>query len=616
MSADMLLNDIQGGTNKYYLGIGKAGEWDDAILTGSAAPYPVGTAADESRLKDNLAALFKVTTANSSIMIPKVPAEDGVKYKVYDPLDPTCFYEDYENDVKPCFVVTDPNHIFICIRKTGDTTLSGSANLAANLSDYGMIILGDYTWAYIGRYDLYNDLNTSGFVAVTNTVNTSPLGDNVVASALVVGPTQYSSLVISADPDLLPGDAGNYVDYTQYSSVVTPQVFANGATAAGGVTYITVEYPTGTTADELKDYINGVTGFEIEASIPLNQDNNGSGTVGATGSIRLEGGGISETVAKNETGGLVYDFKVVNGGSGYNNDTATPQPTGATSYIITNCEVVGLSETGVERSATVSVTIDVDHDTDNGTITGITRNVVDIDDLKTAKDFAEGKLILGTLPGDMSLPDNKEDEAVFVPYIAPIEGFGGIKFKTLPAWYVGIFGDTAEADYIPDNTVYRQVSLLRNPLDENGDLLDKSYALPLPYFEFYAEDDPDEVDPLNAINANPGDRIVQNGKDCGRLEYIQTQEVSGGDLIPLSPYRYYYSTNITDGYVPLNTTDAITFVPLNGDPAVPSTPIPPTVLQDPADYTPNSGDVIFQDNRGGITRETGQNEELKIIIQH
>lgn len=190
--------------------------------------------------------------------------------------------------------------------------------------------------------------------------------------------------------------------------------------------------------------------------------------------------------------------------------------------------------------------------------------------------------------------------------VAPATGFEKNMINCLPSWYVGFYADTGVTSFIPDNTFYRQVSLIKNPKKLNGESFDNNRAFvnPLNYFTLSQN----EIPKIGAIDIGPGTLILQNNKEAGSIEYIQKPENE--------PYRYYYSTTQESGFSNIIQGVQIVFKKPDGDSNDVVTIIdgPATVVTN-SDYDKNTGDILFIDNRGPIKRESGQNEEIKIIIQ-
>jgi len=207
--------------------------------------------------------------------------------------------------------------------------------------------------------------------------------------------------------------------------------------------------------------------------------------------------------------------------------------------------------------------------------------------------------------------------------ISPSAGFSPEMIDILPSWFVGAHADTGDAEYIPQFSKYRQISLIKNPMVKTKGGLDvatASYINPLPYFTLtHDASDPDI--PISNTNINPGMRIVNSEDDSvhlGTLVYIQTQ-VSEHNRTPLEPQeiRYYYQPCSRDGYEPITSGLRVTFV----DPRYPKTMRVPTgatrsVLNVyTSNYVAGTGEVLFIDNRKEVEQEPTQNEEIKLIIQ-
>ena len=84
-------------------------------------------------------------------------------------------------------------------------------------------------------------------------------------------------------------------------------------------------------------------------------------------------------------------------------------------------------------------------------------------------------------------------------------------------------------------------------------------------------------------------------------------------------YYYYYINSIESGLLNINASESLTIIAPD---ALDLEPNELTLLDTDYELSANSnlydrssGEVIFIDNRGAVTREQGQNEEIKIIIQ-
>lgn len=168
----LLLNDIS--ENNYYIGIGKSDNWLEDLSGLQTSPFPLGTVADQARVRDNLTGLFSISSNKVTTVLPKNTVDASRSYKVYNPYDPTCFYANDNTGEFPCFVVSNlssggnGSHIFLCLQKTAAATV---ASISANelggtgISNVGIYSFDDgYTWAYVGIYDTTNPINSNAFV--------------------------------------------------------------------------------------------------------------------------------------------------------------------------------------------------------------------------------------------------------------------------------------------------------------------------------------------------------------------------------------------------------------------------------------------------------------------
>jgi hypothetical protein len=348
------------------------------------------------------------------------------------------------------------------------------------------------------------------------------------------------------------------------------------------------------------------------------------------------------------TAGAVFGFNVINGGNIYRD----PNLTGENTYTI-NGSLVGLDFEDNEKTVEVEVNITVD--SGDGTVEDETAKIVRVEFYRPAQNFpysvnsgtgspsdpavaAQGfksaKLYLDPLLVEESAPlagdnllqlaadvvpaESERQEVVIIPFIAPEAGFGGIRSETLPSWYIGLYADTSLSPFIPNNTKYHQISLIKNPISTaaGNPAMTEVFNAPMRFFQLQGEGDPaSQVIPkINTVDIGPGWKIIQNGKECGVIAYIQTV-TNNQTQSPLPFYSYYYYTDHKYGYGNiLNTTDKLTFESPDGQIKGEYDASIIEAIEEPI-YKRGTGEVLFLDNRSGIQREEGQNEELKLIIQ-
>jgi hypothetical protein len=269
---------------------------------------------------------------------------------------------------------------------------------------------------------------------------------------------------------------------------------------------------------------------------------------------------------KNAGGGLLYGFSVKAGGIGYTNINTvnfTPtqlQPDGSL-----------LALTPLVCSITKN---------DAGTITGVFLPVLYDYTAATAKNIIGGTFdfIGGT-------------GVSIVPNIAPLNGFAYEPSRVLPAWYAGISIDVVDnisndGFYIP----YRQISIIKN-LEITPDTVGTDTLGALRYLILPTQP---------SVTTSVGD-IIAFSNDTTQA-YFDTYAFVDGE------HRVYFHQNNETGYgiVPDNGTFTNT--------SSPSTEIAYSSVNE-GEYVQQSGDVVFTENRKAITRQVGQTEEIKIIIQ-
>lgn len=347
---------------------------------------------------------------------------------------------------------------------------------------------------------------------------------------------------------------------------------------------------------------------------------------------------IQDTGPAYATGGLIHGFEIIYGGEGYGGTETLISGTyeNVTGHIQGiyngNDTDPGSGDEGDLRTDT----IDVDITITDGVITNIEINDITANTFPTIRWYSEASIEFPNLPEEINSPTSV---AHIIPHVAPSAGFGENKLDTLPSWYVGIYTDTGQADYIPDGSGYHQISVIKNPLTMNPSGTAKftaEYVQPLNYFtlpdSFLISEDYNpvtgpaegwEITQGIATETVPpvGDNYFVNNHRAGKISHVQLVESKQTtELLPVP--RFYYYGDYYSGLKQITTTPAdgnITFI--NPDPGgaatIETNLVPDFVSTSNVNntYRPNSGTVVFQDNRSIINRSTDQNEELKVIIQ-
>jgi hypothetical protein len=267
---------------------------------------------------------------------------------------------------------------------------------------------------------------------------------------------------------------------------------------------------------------------------------------------------------KKDCGGLLYGFSVKNGGTGY---------TGVTSATFTaNHEEIS---TLVEFTCGITVV--------DGVITSVSLPSNYNYDLESSKKILGGTFTISTGSG-----------AVIVPHIAPTFGFAYEPSRTLPAWYAGVSVNVVDSIsddgfYIP----YRQISIIKNLEINNENTIDTLGAL-----QYLV------ISSAPAVTTQVGDIISFNSS----VTKAYFDAYAAVDVDGTTEHRIYFHQNSVTGFG--NIPDIGTFTNTSS----PGTAIGYSSVQE-GEYVQQSGDVVFTENRRPIIRQSGQTEEIKIIIQ-
>lgn len=280
----------------------------------------------------------------------------------------------------------------------------------------------------------------------------------------------------------------------------------------------------------------------------------------------------------------LHGFHVMDGGSysinGGNYTSVTSQSGTAEVY-----KTLGASD-----GSTPPLQVPVLVDFINGTIVRVTPTVDYFESVINAT--AESNLDFTDARVQLVISISGVTETV-APSIAPMisrNGFGYNIREYTPSWYLGFLVNSRESTHEVYST-YRQVSLLRNPMDADDSII------------------------LTASNINMKKSFVLSGFTTNVAGYQITQgdrRIGVVDSIDTNTSRVYYNNSIKYGFDTPITSAPITFVK-PGLSNVTSVSNPSSLLS--PDFTYGSADVMFIDNRAFIQRSADQNEELKIIIQ-
>jgi len=310
------------------------------------------------------------------------------------------------------------------------------------------------------------------------------------------------------------------------------------------------------------------------------------------------------TQIANTTGGLVYGFKINYGG-------------GDNSVNVDSAELNLVGTTRDTQTGELQHAEDVEMNSENGFDVVFGANAIEsITYIETQGVIPWRK---GYVSASVSVKvDNVISETIeIVPYVLPYDGLGRYPDNDLPSYYAGIAVDfigevdgEAPVGYAVD---VRQISLVKNPqrnpaINQSNDNDDDTNE------GFYVHDE--AYDALKYIQLPPTTLV----KDYIGRDFIIEQEGTGArawlDISDNQNERLYYHQNSSplvnfkrfepegEGSIKITTIggfwDEETYTCLSAN--------------DP-EYLPETGEVIFYENRKPINRNYNQTDEVKLVIQ-
>jgi hypothetical protein len=285
--------------------------------------------------------------------------------------------------------------------------------------------------------------------------------------------------------------------------------------------------------------------------------------------------------------GLIHGFHIINGGVGLTTGSSTA----------VNVEITGLRD-GSKTTMTVPALLKIA----NGKITKITLNA-DITNGTTYKLWSSATARITT---------SGYTTTEIVPIIAPIGGYESKLETTLPSWYIGVGVDTVNSQFVPNGTSYRQISIIKNPKrNNNNNLNDTTVDRVHKSFSTSGNGYPaSERLVLDEFDVDTGWKIKQGNYLVATISAVEFKN---------NVWHYYYYNSIQAGLFNVDDTQSLTLVAPEG------IDINVTELSLLANqyelntsstlFNTSTGEILFIDNRGAVTREADQNEEIKIIIQ-
>ena len=277
--------------------------------------------------------------------------------------------------------------------------------------------------------------------------------------------------------------------------------------------------------------------------------------------------------AATATGGVVYGFEVVDGGSNIVGDEdillVGKDSTGA---VIADHAIRSSSTDGSGFSVTIS----------NNSITKI--------EITSGTGFRSGYVDASVIVAGK--------ETNIRPLVAPIAGFGFSPRSDLPSFYAGLFGQFSGnlSGEAPINVGFRQVSLVKGPTRTDNDTpanASLNVFDTLQYLEFSS---------VNGIPLDAGTIITHTTH--GQKAFL--------DYVDATTNRVYYHQNSSEeiNEKPFDAGNVTFTIP--GGSATSSYQIS-SLGQ--GEYNPGTGEALFLENRKAILRNSNQQEDIKLVIQ-
>ena len=316
------------------------------------------------------------------------------------------------------------------------------------------------------------------------------------------------------------------------------------------------------------------------------------------------------------SGGLIYGFKVIDGGSGYTAGDLTVNCTGL------RTDGTGGDDTDlVQFNQSIDCTITVDGGAITQCVTKLSSSQINTSN------------ILGVVNANAVSNDTAKSQtgsgAILEPMILPLEGVGTDNLKLLPSYYCGIRANF-EDDLGGDGLIipFRQVSLLKDPSLGSGDTpsATSSYAAgdaakALRYVTCTASLPAGITTGTVLFDNVDGDTTIQQAIE-GEVPIIIF------DHLDTDLDRLYYHQNFDDddsqNLLELASgrtlrNEAGDTIAYTGAPQYPEFTIVDYTNANTSTGTEKYGrlnsEVLFIENRSSVTRATDQIEEVRMIIQ-
>jgi hypothetical protein len=303
------------------------------------------------------------------------------------------------------------------------------------------------------------------------------------------------------------------------------------------------------------------------------------------------------TNLKSTSGGLLYGFKILDGGSGFAiGDTA---------------KLVGYHVDGDEFTSEKEITLTI---SSTGVITGIPWSYANAiaSPLGTGDD--------GVKEASLEFTTSAGTGAKILPLIAPAAGFGADPLVDLPSYYVGVNSEFTgnmnnDAQTIID---YRQISIVKFPTQNSNDVA--------------TDESLDALQFINVSNLNDANAVGLKSVNLDGVYVEQTLSTGENpkawvDLLDSNKVYFHQNTSTIINKKPLQNSSSSGTNPENGGTLTFKSKDNPSsslftiaagtysTVDDSPEYVHDSGEILFVDNKKPIARANAQNEQIRLIIQ-
>ncbi len=556
LNAAAFVDEVKGDRSNIYIGLGKTSPWGGTTTANTSdadAPTPTDTLDAINEARQQMIGMKLVTDNDISHVVPRYDWVAGAEFVAWDSTDPAIYD-------KAFYCLTPDFKVYKCVI----APVSGGVSDVPTHVDANITATSDgYYWKY-----MYTILAADSEKFLTNSympVKTLTEETKATVAASVSGSTTFT--IDFENPRIMKGQV----------------ISATGGTIG---------------ADTVVTEVSGKT-ITVSATVTLSD-----GDIVTFGDFLVTDPKYSQQqsqITSRELGSAqgVHRLKLINGGSGYNNDGSgtTLTITGDGSAISTDGQISSNYISGGAFIGDIIVSA--------ATTGGSSDNV--------GADFSVAQA---------SITGGGGTDAEYLPIISPRGrpgfntshsngGHGCDPVFELGGFYVGInvqISGTVDTE-IANTQDFRQVSLIRNPLVGGQISTNPASAINTLKFITYGSGYDEEALTLSQL-VQQNDHVVEN-TSSGFKGYIVNVDTA------VDKRRIYYFQNDLTGYVTGEDADMVIKVAgqEQTDYALSAATHDIAFNPAPSSFTAGSGEMLFLENRDPIQRSTSQIEDVKLIIE-